>query len=138
MQEYLIIFILLILVIAIAVFFVQSRQKSPEWKEKVMSKLNQLVKRINMAEEHVLITSAVVDADKLMDYCFQKRGLKGKTAGDRLKNAKNMFEYEMYDSIWKAHKVRNKIVHEVDYKISDDEAKKHFSTLQKAILKMSD
>ncbi len=129
---------MLVLVIAVVVFFVQSCQQEPEWKEKVMSKLNQLVKRINMEGEHVLITSAVVDADKLMDYCFQKKGLKGKTAGDRLKNAKNLFEYEMYDSIWKAHKVRNKIVHEVDYKISDNEAKKHFSTLQKAILKMVD
>jgi hypothetical protein len=40
----------------------------------------------------------------------------GTTAGERLKNARSYFKnYAVYQGLWDAHKVRNALVHEVDY-----------------------
>jgi hypothetical protein len=60
------------------------------------------------------LKEAVVKADKLMDYALIKI-VDGVTMGERLKNAKERFSYEGYDKVWKAHKVRNAIAHEIDY-----------------------
>jgi len=53
--------------------------------------------------------------------------------GDRLKSSKNKFSAEGYDAAWRAHKVRNEIVHNTDYPVTDFVAKKAIENFQKAI-----
>lgn len=53
---------------------------------------------------------AIIDADKLVDEALRKSHLKGKTMGERLVAAQRMLSNN--DSIWFAHKLRNKLVHE--------------------------
>jgi len=38
--------------------------------------------------------------------------VEGQAMGDRLKNAKNLFNPQSYDKLWQAHKLRNSLVHE--------------------------
>ena len=59
---------------------------------------------------------AVVTADKLLDQAMKDVGLSGETMADRLKVAKS--KLMNVDKVWKAHKLRNRIVHETDVKIS--------------------
>lgn len=54
---------------------------------------------------------ALIIADKSLDNVL-KDLVKGKNMGERLKNSRNLFSKETYSSIWKAHKIRNLIVHE--------------------------
>ncbi len=68
--------------------------------------------------------AAVLDADKLLDYALARKGFQG-TLGEKLKKAKNRFSD--INGIWTAHKLRNKIAHELS-QVSLSEAK---SALQK-------
>ena len=38
--------------------------------------------------------------------------MKGETMGERLKFAHNLFDKNLYNEIWSAHKLRNTLVHE--------------------------
>lgn len=53
---------------------------------------------------------AIIDADKLVDEALRKSRIKGKTMGERLVTAQRMLSNN--DSIWFAHKLRNRLVHE--------------------------
>jgi hypothetical protein len=60
------------------------------------------------------LKQALIIADKTMDAAL-KDLVNGETYAERLKNAKNFFDRDTYDKIWSSHKVRNNMVHEVDY-----------------------
>ena len=57
------------------------------------------------------LRQALISADKTVDNCLRDL-VDGTKMGERLKNAKELFEWSTYDKIWKAHKIRNKLVHE--------------------------
>ena len=63
---------------------------------------------------------AVLNADKLLDEILRIRGYQG-PLGEKLKEAESLFAN--YDGIWKAHKLRNKIAHELDHRFSEKEAR---------------
>lgn len=58
---------------------------------------------------------AVIEADKLLDTALKESGVQGETMGERLKSAKDVWSNR--DSLWQAHKLRNKIVHESDLQV---------------------
>ena len=64
---------------------------------------------------------SVINADKLLDQALRERGMNGKTMGERMKSAIDMFSDR--NGIWMAHKLRNRIVHEPDVRVTYDEAK---------------
>lgn len=70
---------------------------------------------------------AIVSADKLLDSALKERGISGKTMGERMKSGKAHFSN--LDSVWRAHKLRNRIAHEDNIQVSKrqtDEALKVF------------
>ena len=60
------------------------------------------------------LRQALITADKLLDAAL-KDVSNGENMGGRLKNAQKKFDWEVYDKLWKAHKVRNALVHDVSY-----------------------
>ncbi|MDP2671532.1 MAG: hypothetical protein Q8P13_03705 [bacterium] len=67
---------------------------------------------------------AVLEADKVLDYALD-RLYPGLTAtGERLKLAREIFKYkrEIYDQVWFAHKVRNEMVHNLNFEMPVVEA----------------
>ena len=61
------------------------------------------------------LRQALITADKTVDGVLRDL-VPGETMGERLKNAKDLFsDYSVYDKLWKAHKVRNSLVHEPGY-----------------------
>lgn len=78
--------------------------------------------------------TAIIEADKLVDYALKSRGVAGETMGDRLKNAKSKFIiYSDYDNLWFAHKVRNNIAHESTHELGSAEAKRAIEYFKKAL-----
>jgi len=63
------------------------------------------------------LKQALITADKSLDNALRDIA-SGETMGERLKNAKDRFDRDTYDKIWKAHKVRNSMVHETTYEPS--------------------
>ncbi len=76
---------------------------------------------------------AVLEADKLLDHLLKGHRAPGLTMGDRLKSAKSRFSAQAYQAAWDAHKVRNEIVHNAEYPVTDFIAKKAIINFQKAI-----
>ncbi|MFH0814680.1 MAG: hypothetical protein V1902_01115 [Candidatus Falkowbacteria bacterium] len=58
---------------------------------------------------------AVIEADKLLDHILKAMNFQGDTMGDRLKLAIYRFP-KLRKVVW-AHRVRNQIVHEVNYSL---------------------
>jgi|GEM_PF-1772898 len=65
---------------------------------------------------------AVMEADKLVDDALAKAGYPGATFGDRLSNIQPGTLLSL-DGIWWAHKIRNRLAHEVDYFLRYTEAR---------------
>ena len=126
---------IILLAFVIAVFFLIKPKKSA-WKAKALQNLNELENRIRSGDS-LHMKSALVDADKLLDFVMKSRGLRGETMGDRLKNAVKYFERTQYNRIWEAHKLRNRLVHEIDSNFNENYIKTAFSDLKSAIRKLA-
>jgi hypothetical protein len=80
---------------------------------------------------------AVMEADKLLDYVFERRvggAAKGLrlSLGEKLKKHKGHFSD--LNGVWDAHKLRNKIAHEMGFKVSHKEAKIALGRFKKALM----
>lgn len=79
-------------------------------------------------------SSAVVEADKLLDYCLKQLGAAGETMGERLKSSEKLFrDHSSYQAAWEAHKERNRVVHEHDYDFMHYQAKTTINNFRKAL-----
>ena len=75
---------------------------------------------------------AVIEADKLVDDALAKAGYSGDTFGDRLSNIQPGTLLSL-DGIWWAHKVRNRLAHEVDYFLRYTEARQAIGYFEAAL-----
>lgn len=53
----------------------------------------------------------VIDADKLLDKALVEKGIQGKVMADRMKRCQG--KWTNGNGVWAAHKLRNRLVHEV-------------------------
>ena len=77
--------------------------------------------------------AAVLEADKLLDHVLKGLRSPGLTMADRLKSARNRFTGGGYEAAWQGHKVRNELVHNSQYAITDFMAKSAIENYEKAI-----
>jgi len=60
---------------------------------------------------------AVIDADKLLDDALKRSKYRGKTMGERLVAAQR--DISNNDDVWFGHKLRNRLVHESNVKLTE-------------------
>lgn len=77
------------------------------------------------------LKNALMEADKLLDYCMIGKGFTGETMGDRLKSGGSQFSN--LDAVWGAHKLRNQLAHEVEHDIVPEQVKHSIQSLGNAI-----
>ncbi len=77
--------------------------------------------------------SAVVAADKLLDYVLRQKGYAGETMGERLRNAQSDMSPSIYHGAWQAHKLRNQLVHEVEGEVLSFQAKEAIGQFEQAL-----
>lgn len=77
------------------------------------------------------LKNALIEADKLLDYCMVGKGFTGETMGDRLKSGGSQFSN--LDAVWSAHKLRNQLAHEVEHDIVPEQVKHAVHGLGNAI-----
>ncbi|CAN5380287.1 hypothetical protein BH10PAT4_BH10PAT4_2320 [soil metagenome] len=85
-------------------------------------------------DEVATYSLCVLNADKLLDQALKERGMKGETMGERMKAAKNVFSKR--NNVWSAHKLRNKIAHEPDVRVTYDAARYALADLKRALKDM--
>lgn len=68
---------------------------------------------------------AVLEADKLLSYVLERVYPSGQNTGERLKAAKARFRgnHQEYNDLWYAHKIRNEMVHNVNFELPTSQAK---------------
>lgn len=74
---------------------------------------------------------AVIEADKFLDFMLKHKGIGGENLGQRLKVAQSKFK--SLRDVWPAHILRNKLVHESDYKLDKSQAVKAVKSFRRAI-----
>ena len=75
----------------------------------------------------------LITADKTLDSAM-KDVFSGETMAERLKNASTRFDKPFYDKIWKAHKMRNSLVHEAGYEPTYEMLKTSIEILRQAVV----
>ena len=75
---------------------------------------------------------AVIEADSLLADVLQTSGYAGETLADRLKQLTPIILSNV-DEILECHKIRDNVVHDPNYRLSEDEAKKTVSIFEKAL-----
>ncbi|MEA2113689.1 MAG: hypothetical protein U9P63_03500 [Patescibacteria group bacterium] len=96
---------------------------SKEW-ESVLEKIEK--------EDTDSCKMAVIEADKILDDLLKRNGYAGEDMGERLKQITSAQLFNL-DEVWQAHRVRNRIVHESDFKLTHPQAKRAVEIYQKAL-----
>ena len=76
---------------------------------------------------------AILEADKLLDHLLKGHRAPGLTMGDRLKASSKKFSPEGYNAAWNGHKVRNELVHDAQFQLTDFIARGAIDNFKKAI-----
>lgn len=116
-----------VLLIFVEIFLVLRRRKKFSKRELALIKTEweSIRNKISREPKHALI-----EADRLLDFVLKKRGYEG-SLGDKLKSAVGIFTHG--DDVWKAHKLRNRAVHEVGFAVTEGEARKALSSYKQAL-----
>jgi len=74
---------------------------------------------------------AIIEADNLFDDLLKKIGYEGEDMGERLKQVTKA-QLANIDDLWQAHKIRNRIAHEQDFKLTHSQAERAIEIYQRA------
>lgn len=74
---------------------------------------------------------AIIDTDKILDDVLRSRRYKGKSMGERLMAAQH--DLTNNDAVWSAHKLRNKLVHESDIKLTEKAVREALTGFRQAL-----
>jgi len=75
---------------------------------------------------------AVIEADSMLNDILKRMGFGGETLGERLEKL-TAATLPNLEQIWEAHKIRNNIVHDPDYRLTLDEARKVLGIYEQAL-----
>lgn len=78
---------------------------------------------------------AVIEADSLLDNILKRMGYSGESLGDRLKTLTSA-TIPNIDVIKEGHQVRNNIIHDPDYQLELEEAKKILDAYEQAFVSL--
>lgn len=81
------------------------------------------IKKLLDSDDEIHAKQAIIDADKFFDDIMKQLGVKGEGFADRLRSLESKMDHKKYQQVWEAHKIRNQISHEMDYKLSGIKAK---------------
>lgn len=74
---------------------------------------------------------AVIEADKILDDLLVRMGYKGDDMGERLKQI-TPAQMANIQEVWAAHKVRNRLAHEPDFRLRRDDARRAIDAYERA------
>ena len=99
------------------------RNLSLQDKEDIRKKWAEIEQLVRLGRPSGFKT-AILDADKVLDHALKLLGYRGQTMAERMKNIpRDSHERDFFDDMWQAHKVRNNMVHNMEYEVMDFEAK---------------
>jgi len=116
---------LLVIVFGVGIFRKRPRKLKTEHFQKEWQEVQRLCK------DKTTWPLVIINADKLLDTALRKRRVKGKTMGERLVSAQRTFTDN--DSLWYAHKLRNRLVQEEPTKLKETDVKRALVGIRQAL-----
>lgn len=116
------------LVVLVSVFALTKRRRRPLNKTYFLEKWQEYQKLCASKETWPL---AIINTDKLLDEALKKAGYRGRTMGERLVAAQR--DLSDNDAVWFGHKLRNKLVHESDMRLREDDVKDGLKGIRQAL-----
>lgn len=86
-----------------------------------------------LLEDQATERMAVSEADKLLDATFQALNLPGDRMADRLRAAESRLGKQLANEVWRAHKLRNQLAHEVGVVMAPGQARIAVRTFETAL-----
>ncbi len=105
--------------------------KARHFPKKIEKKWQKIDNRLKSEQESNL-KLAVIEADKFFDNILKNIGYRGKDMGGRLEKITSS-QISNINDIWSAHKIRNKIVHDMDYKLTPVDARRAVKAFKQAL-----
>lgn len=126
-MTWLILFIIVLLVLLVLLQYWMLKRKRSKWSKKDQTFVRDNWKRIESMTDN---RHQVLEADKLLDHMMRSRGFKGSVADMLKQHARQFSDLE---ALWQAHKLRNKLAHELDYGMSAGMAKNALNAFRRAL-----
>jgi len=118
--------ILLAVLLGIGIILTSHKRKFSEKDQKAFREhWQQIISKQADDPQH-----AIMNADKLIDKVLGMKGYQG-SLGKKLKAAKSLFSDN--DGLWSAHKLRNKIAHELNFHPKPKETHHAISSFKRAL-----
>lgn len=95
-------------------------QHVPEDKNKNLEEWQKILSKGASLDENER-KFAIIAADTLIEKILNLAGYSGENLGERLKKIEPS-DLDSLNNLWEAHKIRNRIAHEADYKLSKEDA----------------
>ena len=105
---------------------------TPELPKKTMAKNWQSVLKKLESKDESNYKMAVIEADKIFDDILKRIGYQGEDMAERLKQITSA-QLANIDEIWQVHKLRNRLVHELGFRIKYSQAKQAIEIYQRAL-----
>lgn len=116
--------IFLILGFGVFVLFYRKRRLSGGTIRKIQTMWKEVE---SLSDSHP--EQAILKADKLLDFALKNAGYRG-SLGEKLQKARAVFRDN--DAVWSAHKLRNRIAHEIDVRLSPGQTQSALNGFKKA------
>ena len=103
----------------------------PYWIRKITRVWRKIIKRLEtgLESEYKL---AVIEADSLLNDTLKRMGYFGESLGERLEKLTKA-TLPNIEQVWEAHKTRNNIIHDPDYRLALDQAKGALAIYEQAL-----
>lgn len=134
MDPSLIIFLIAILIVGVLVFIAVSMTSKHGHvfdKEQYQVDFLSIEQSLQKGNESSY-SMAIIEGDKILDRAMMEMGIQGRTMGDRLKRI-GKDKFSQVNAVWHAHKLRNQIAHEHDFKPEYRQALHALETYKQAL-----
>lgn len=122
--------ILIVGVMVLAVVLLTRKRERPLNRQKYQGRWLAIEAGLSRQDE-ASFSLSVLNADKLLDQALKERGFSGATMGERMKSAKHVWSNA--DHVWGAHKIRNKVAHEPDVRMTYEIAARSLAAFKTAL-----
>ena len=130
----LLVFLVAILVVGVLVFIAISttKKRGPAFDRENYQIDFLRIENSLVRDNEATYSMAIVNADKLLDKALCEMGIPGRNMGDRLKRV-GKDKFTQLNAVWYAHKLRNQIAHEHNFKPDFNQARHALDTYRKAL-----
>lgn len=115
---------IIVFVILLGLILIRLGGRKADWQTDLIERLDAISRSSNDSR------LKLIELDKLAAYALQQKfNQPQQSLGQILKTYRSRFSKQQLDQIWSAHKLRNKMVHEVDFKPQENQLRQQLKNI---------